>query len=44
MATVADGVVESTIGPECFINRELSWLVRLGWLPGDQAFSRRLTM
>jgi hypothetical protein len=26
MATVADGVVESTIGPECFINRELSWL------------------
>jgi polyphosphate kinase len=26
MTTVADGVVESTIRPECFINRELSWL------------------
>jgi polyphosphate kinase len=26
MATVSDEVVECTIGPECFINRELSWL------------------
>ncbi|MFM7107988.1 MAG: RNA degradosome polyphosphate kinase, partial [Planctomycetaceae bacterium] len=26
MATGTDGVVESRIGPECFINRELSWL------------------
>jgi polyphosphate kinase len=26
MATVADDTVERTIGPECFINRELSWL------------------
>jgi polyphosphate kinase len=26
MATVSDEVVERTIGPECFINRELSWL------------------
>jgi len=26
MATVSDDVVECTIGPECFINRELSWL------------------
>jgi len=26
MATVSDEAVERTIGPECFINRELSWL------------------
>jgi polyphosphate kinase len=26
MATVSDEVVQRTIGPECFINRELSWL------------------
>jgi polyphosphate kinase len=26
MATATDGVVRRTIGPDCFINRELSWL------------------